>query len=190
MAPFSSVDAYVEQWLKIATKGNVVSHRALYQDRIQFKCLTCEQTLTVTTDAIQMDGTVAYCLQQFINIHAHVGGHEPKPWDGSGDSIPMTVDFKKLKQDDAFAKKNITQIQKDAEGKAPPQKPPSIPVTAGAIWDDDKSAKAQAVQNALRIKILKLQAEISAVQQIPTKVEPQPPRVEKPLFQKTGRKFR
>jgi len=93
---------YIDQWLKTATKGNVVSKAAWFQDRLQFRCTKCDMSLTTSTDAVKADGTVDYGLQEFVKIHSHVGGHndpkhgEPGHSFQQAGSIPMTADFKKI----------------------------------------------------------------------------------------------
>ena len=113
---------YTDQWLKVATNGNVVCKAAWYQNRVQFSCLRCDQSLTTTTDAVKSDDTVDYSLQEFVKIHAHTGGHVsgttiktatcnlkqvvnpntgemelvPVDYKLHAGGIPMTVDFKKI----------------------------------------------------------------------------------------------
>lgn len=101
MAMFSgSPDVYVAQWLKTATQGKVLCHKAMFADRYQFVCQVCQQSLTTPTTAVKVDGTVDYSLQEFVKIHAHTGGHnnpiELEKYDGYGKVIPLTADFKKI----------------------------------------------------------------------------------------------
>jgi hypothetical protein len=72
----SNPEVYVTQWLETATKGRVYCVKAMFQNRLQFVCSTCDQSLTTTTDAVKSDGTVDYGLQEFVKIHAHEGGHK------------------------------------------------------------------------------------------------------------------
>jgi hypothetical protein len=100
----SNPEVYVTQWLKTATKDRVYCVKAMFQNRLQFVCGTCEQSLTTTTDAVKSDGTVDYSLQEFVKIHAHKGGHNDpvdlEKSEGYGKVIPLTADFKTVKIDD------------------------------------------------------------------------------------------
>jgi hypothetical protein len=68
--------SYINQWLLTATKGKVTAETSWFQDRLKFSCHDCGLTLTTSTDAVKADGTVDYGLQEFVKLHAHVGGHK------------------------------------------------------------------------------------------------------------------
>jgi len=71
-----SIHAYLEQWLETATKGNVEVTYALHVARMRLVCKVCEEQLT----APEPLGTeVSYSVQEFVKIHAHVGGHVSAP---------------------------------------------------------------------------------------------------------------
>lgn len=72
----STVDTYLTAWLHTATKGNVKYYRALYADRYHFDCHVCQASLTVPSAGVDIvKNGIDYTLQQFVQIHAHVGGH-------------------------------------------------------------------------------------------------------------------
>ena len=76
----ATVSEYMTAWLKAATKGNVI-HFAdsayCFDDRLKLYCRVCKQQL----DAPRPENsfTIDYGIQQFVKLHAHVGGHEDKP---------------------------------------------------------------------------------------------------------------
>jgi len=130
----SNPEVYITKWLETATKGNVFCVKAMFTNRLQFVCSTCSLVLTTSTDAVKADGTVDYSLQEFVKIHAHVGGHKDsvKP---TGDLIvndsgqfaggqatfsaaqyvPLTADFKKIDlkpQQEAAIKAKIKEYDK------------------------------------------------------------------------------
>lgn len=67
------VMAYFEQWLKTATKEQVVAEMAWSANRIKFKCKTCGDELVVNRP--ESTNSVSYRIQEFVKIHSHVGGH-------------------------------------------------------------------------------------------------------------------
>lgn len=86
-----SIHAYLEQLLKTATKGNVTVEYALHVSRMRLACKVCDMQLTTR----EPEGTeLDYSVQEFIKIHAHVGGHKDVK---SPEGIPptaVTLDFK------------------------------------------------------------------------------------------------
>lgn len=96
---YGGVHAYLEQYVKTATNGKVKIDYALHVARMRLACETCGMTLT----AAEPTGTdVDYGVQEFVKLHAHVGGHKDKPTgdmiqDGHGNLVPLTCDFKKIK---------------------------------------------------------------------------------------------
>lgn len=100
-----SIHAYLEQLLKTATKGNVTVEYALHVSRMRLACKVCDMQLTTR----EPEGTeLDYAVQEFVKIHAHVGGHKDAPvghvvgqggkcWCGEihADYVkPVTLDFK------------------------------------------------------------------------------------------------
>lgn len=86
--------SYIRQLLKTATKGNVTVEYALHVDRMKLMCSVCDSQLTTA----EPEGTnLDYGIQEFIKIHAHVGGHKDKPiYDPEATATPVTLDFKKV----------------------------------------------------------------------------------------------
>jgi len=87
---------YFDQFVKTATKGNDIIEYAYVARRMCLHCKLCDQTLTVSEpeDSMSLD----YSVQEFVKIHAHIGGHKDEPVKVSpGAIIPLTCDFKKTK---------------------------------------------------------------------------------------------
>ncbi len=102
---YGSVHAYLEQYIKTATKGNVEVTYALHVSRLRLNCKVCQEQLTAP-DLVETE--VSYSIQEFVKIHAHTGGHKDAPvghvvgqggecWCGEkhADYVkPVTFDFK------------------------------------------------------------------------------------------------
>ena len=73
MASLGGIDAYMEQWLKTATKGNVRFTMAFLTNRMHLHCDVCNVGLTCEkpVDA----NTIDYAVQEYVKLHAHTGGH-------------------------------------------------------------------------------------------------------------------
>lgn len=71
-------DAYMEQWLKTATKGNVRFTMAFLANRMHLHCDVCNVGLTCEkpVDA----NTIDYAVQEYVKLHAHTGGHGDVLW--------------------------------------------------------------------------------------------------------------
>jgi len=81
---YGSIHAYLEQYVKIATKGNVDIEWALHVARMRLGCKVCGLTLT----APEPKGTeVDYGIQEFVKIHSHAGGHKSCTCGGTGDPV-------------------------------------------------------------------------------------------------------
>ena len=96
----ASSASYFNQLLETATKGNVTVVYAAHADRMQLHCKVCDQQLTAPW---QMGTEIDYSVQEFIKMHAHVGGHVGYKKSGltggwekyqPGQVIPLTADFK------------------------------------------------------------------------------------------------
>jgi hypothetical protein len=90
---YTSVHAYLEQFVKIATKGKVRIEYALHVQRMRLECTVCGMTLT----AAEPEGTtVDYGVQEFVKLHAHTGGHKDMATDPTQWPVgkAMTADFK------------------------------------------------------------------------------------------------
>ncbi len=89
----TSAKVYFDQFLATATKGNVTAEYAFLQNRMALCCKVCDQRLTSKV----LEGTeIDYSIQEFIKIHAHVGGHNDEP-KLAPEIIPLTCDFKQVK---------------------------------------------------------------------------------------------
>lgn len=76
MAGLSGVEAYMEQWLQTATKGNVRFTMAFLTDRMHLHCDKCHVGMTCPKpkDSTEID----YAIQEYVKLHAHTGGHNDK----------------------------------------------------------------------------------------------------------------
>ncbi len=90
------METYLNQFVETATKGNVDVEYAHLQHRMRLYCGVCKTQLTL---AMPIHHEVDYGLQEFVKIHAHIGGHNdpvkavaPMPITPS----PVTLDFKKV----------------------------------------------------------------------------------------------
>jgi hypothetical protein len=70
-----NVETYVVQWLETATKGNVSVTFAWLTNRMHLHCKVCQCEHTCTKP--QASTEIDYSVQEFVKLHAHVGGHEP-----------------------------------------------------------------------------------------------------------------
>ena len=93
---YSSVHAYLEQYVKTATGGKVKIEYALAVNRMRLTCSVCGLSLTAAEP--QVANEIDYGVQQFVDIHAHRGGHKDFV---TGEGTPtqikwkaMTCDFK------------------------------------------------------------------------------------------------
>lgn len=73
MAALLGIEAYMEQWLKTATKGNVRFTMAFLTHRMHLHCDVCHVGMTCKkpVDA----NTIDYAVQEYVKLHAHTGGH-------------------------------------------------------------------------------------------------------------------
>jgi hypothetical protein len=68
------VDLYLQQWLKTATDDVVTySHASAQTDRLVFHCMRC--LATAECDRPKDSNTIDYYIREFVNLHAHKGGH-------------------------------------------------------------------------------------------------------------------
>lgn len=99
MTLISSISAYVDQYVKTATDGNVQVAYAASVDRMQLGCTVCYQTLTcpLPPSAAEMD----WAMQEFVKLHRHVidspEGKIPSTKAGWIAPAPVTADFKPVK---------------------------------------------------------------------------------------------
>lgn len=69
----SLVEAYMEQWLKTATKGNVRFTMAFLTNRMHLHCDVCNSGMTC--EKPKEVQTIDYAVQEYVKLHAHTGGH-------------------------------------------------------------------------------------------------------------------
>jgi len=173
----NTVETYVVQWLETATKGNVIVTFAFVTNRMQLHCkiCNCEHTCRKPESNDEID----YSVQEFVKLHAHVGGHKnPTKIDKmiaeefkDVEGIPLTADFKKIgKIDDKLSSAAIIENQ----------------MQKYELEIQQKLAN-QAFSN--KIKILQLM-DAAKVAKLPKLPEPPKQKSNKPLKQVTGRKFR
>jgi len=166
-----NVREYLEQLIRVATKGNVTFEEALFVNRLKFRCKKCDMTLTAPApeSATELD----YSVQEFIKIHAHLGNHCTHNW------VSHTV----IRPDDGYLEKTFQCSKcKKIFDSANLVKPTAVtadfkkvPVSNGQI--DDKVASASQIQQQMKkysdeldpakieakAKLIKLQAEIAAL---------------------------
>jgi hypothetical protein len=70
--PKRSLHPYLEQLLKTATKGNVEVEYSVYENRMRLRCKVC--FLSLTAPEMTTSNELDYGVQEFIKLHAHVGG--------------------------------------------------------------------------------------------------------------------
>lgn len=71
MASLGGIDAYMEQWLKTATKGNVRFTMAFLTNRMHLHCDVCNVGMTCSKPVD--DQTIDFAVQEYIKLHAHTG---------------------------------------------------------------------------------------------------------------------
>ena len=72
MASLGGIDAYMEQWLKTATKGNVHFTMAFLTNRMHLHCDVCNIGLTCEKPVNAQ--TIDFAVQEYVKLHAHKGG--------------------------------------------------------------------------------------------------------------------
>ena len=67
----SNVQTYVDEWVKVASDGNVVVDYAWNPEvnRMQLRCKKCEQVLTCAIP--EVPEKIDYALQKFVGLHRH-----------------------------------------------------------------------------------------------------------------------
>ena len=66
-----NIQTYVDEWVKVATDGNVVVDYAWNPEvnRMQLRCKKCEQVLTRLIP--EAPEKIDYALQKFVGLHRH-----------------------------------------------------------------------------------------------------------------------
>ena len=67
----ADIQTYVDEWVKVATDGNVVVDYAWNPDvnRMQLCCTKCYHTLTCAIP--EVPEKIDYALQKFVGLHRH-----------------------------------------------------------------------------------------------------------------------
>jgi transcription elongation factor Elf1 len=67
----ANIQTYVNEWVKVATDGNVVVDYAwnLEVNRMQLRCKKCEHVLTCAIP--EVPEKIDYALQKFVGLHRH-----------------------------------------------------------------------------------------------------------------------
>jgi transcription elongation factor Elf1 len=67
----ANIQTYVNEWVKVATGGNVVVDYAWNPDvnRMQLRCKKCDQALTCAIP--EVPEKIDYALQKFVGLHRH-----------------------------------------------------------------------------------------------------------------------
>ena len=105
----ANIQTYVDEWVKVATDGNVVVDYAWNPEvnRMRLRCKKCEQVLTCAIPAIpDVPEKIDYALQKFVGLHRHAAFVPPKQT-SSWNYVPYT----------APAKKQNRATLKDEEGR-------------------------------------------------------------------------
>ena len=98
MALPHTISAYVDQYVKTATDGNVQVTYAQLVDRMQLACTVCQQTLTCPLPP--SDAEMDWAMQEFVKLHRHVAVQLEKKYTTISKPILVTADFKSVKKDD------------------------------------------------------------------------------------------
>ncbi len=210
MASLGGIDAYMEQWLKTATKGNVRFTMAFLTNRMHLHCDVCNVGLTCEKpiDA----NTIDYAVQEYVKLHAHTGDkwkcelcgewtHEPLTGP-SGHGTTCTAVVKNGVYQ--FAKK-IAELQlgdkKKAQEMVGVMQAKVDELQEEAKFEDAAALNAELQKKKQRLQLLELQ-EVqtkilwvkSKLKQVPTVVEHTPPPPKSApvsdVFEDKGRKFR
>lgn len=102
----ANIQTYVDEWVKVATDGNVVVDYAWNPEvnRMRLRCKKCEQVLTCAIPDVPEK--IDYALQKFVGLHRHAAFVPPKQT-SSWNYVPYT----------APAKKQNRATLKDEEGR-------------------------------------------------------------------------
>ena len=97
-----SISAYMRQYVKTATDGNVHIIFAYATDRMQLSCRVCDQALTLSQP--ESAEKVDWAMQEFVKLHRHAplttgeGTPTQITWHTVPPKItPVTADFKRVK---------------------------------------------------------------------------------------------
>lgn len=168
MAMTPTLLTYLTQLCETATKGNVTVEESWLTLRLKFHCHKCFQTLT--TKVPDSANEIDYQIQEFVKIHAHTGGHVGvtkistgigKVLDYTGEVVPLTADFKKLKSGPSehdIIQKKLAEYDVELEKKDVQIKILEIQAKAKAI-ELSKSGIAELMQKGITPEELSEQIE-------------------------------
>ena len=102
----ANVQTYVDEWVKVASDGNITTTYAWNPDvnRMQLRCSVCNQALTCAIP--EVPEKIDYALQKFVGLHRHAA-FVPPTQTSSWNYVPYT----------APAKKQNRATLKDEEGR-------------------------------------------------------------------------
>jgi hypothetical protein len=94
----ANIQTYVDEWVKVATGGNVVVKYAWNPEvnRMQLCCMKCEQLLTCSIP--EGPDKIDYALQKFVGLHRHAAFVPPKATSNHWNYVPYTAPTKKAKR--------------------------------------------------------------------------------------------
>jgi hypothetical protein len=99
-AKTADIQTYVDEWVKVATDGNVVVDYAWNPDvnRMQLRCTKCDQALTCSIP--EVPEKIDYALQKFVGLHRHAAFVPPTATSNSTswNYVPYTAPAKKAKR--------------------------------------------------------------------------------------------
>ena len=90
----SNVQTYVDEWVKVASDGNITTTYAWNPDvnRMQLRCSVCNQALTCAIP--EVPEKVDYALQKFVGLHRHAA-FVPPTQTSNWNYVPYTAPAKK-----------------------------------------------------------------------------------------------
>jgi hypothetical protein len=95
----ANIQTYVNEWVKVATDGNV---RVTYYNqktscpRMSLRCTVCTQELAC--DIPEVPEKIDYALQKFVGLHRHAAFVPPTSNSTSWNYVPYTAPAKKAKR--------------------------------------------------------------------------------------------
>ena len=93
----ANVQTYVDEWVKVASDGNITTTYAWNPDvnRMQLRCSVCNQALTCAIP--EVPEKVDYALQKFVGLHRHAAFVPPTATSNSTswNYVPYTAPAKK-----------------------------------------------------------------------------------------------
>ena len=93
----ANVQTYVDEWVKVASDGNVVVDYAWNPEvnRMQLRCKKCEQVLTCAIP--EVPEKIDYALQKFVGLHRHAAFVPPTAPSTNWNYVPYTAPVKKIR---------------------------------------------------------------------------------------------